>query len=142
MAEASLERTLNVPFEKLFKVITDYESYPQFVDGVTGVKVLERASGKAKVQYSVSIMKDFTYVLSLEEDASAGRVHWTLVESDFFKVNIGGWTLKDVGGGKTTARYDLNVEFRAPVPGFILKRLVSGSLPSMMDAFEKRAKAL
>ncbi len=87
------------------------------------------------------MMKDVSYTLDHKEDAASCTIEWTLVESDFFKMNNGRWTLKAVAPGKTEAHYALEVEFKIPVPGLILNRLVKGSLPSMIKNFEKRAAA-
>ena len=140
MAQAEIREVLAVDMEKLLDIITRYEDYPKFVDGVSSTKVERKGPGHARVTYSVSMMKDFTYVLDLREDRKAGRVEWTLVESDMFKKNSGHWELKSAGPGKTEAFYQLEVEFRIPVPGLILNRLVKGNLPAMLKSFEKQAK--
>lgn len=140
MAQAEYQAVLSVPKDKLFETITAYEDYPQFVDGCSRVEVERKGSGRARVTYHVSMMKEISYTLDHEEDREAGEVRWTLVESDFFKHNNGLWRLKDAGDGKTDALYQLDVEFKIKVPGFILKQLVKGNLPSMVKSFEKRAK--
>lgn len=140
MAQAELHEVLPVDKAKLFATIIDYENYPKFVDGVSRVEVERKEKGKARVTYHVSIMKEVTYVLDHVEDEAAGKVSWTLVSSDFFKKNNGFWELKELGPGKTDARYGLDVEFKIAVPGFILSRLVKGNLPSMLKNFENQAK--
>jgi ribosome-associated toxin RatA of RatAB toxin-antitoxin module len=139
MASAEFHETLSVDKDKLFQAITRYEDYPQFVEGCTGVKVERKGSGQARVTYDVSMMKDITYTLDHREDEASGVVEWSLVESDAFKKNNGRWQLKSAGPGKTDVHYALEVEFKFPVPGFILSRLVKGSLPSMVESFRKRA---
>jgi len=140
MAQAEIERTLLVDRDRLFSVITHYEDYPQFVDGVSAVQVERKSPGHTRVTYKVHMIKEISYVLDLQENADAGTVSWTLVESDFMKVNQGGWRLKASGSGKTDIAYQVEVEFKIPVPGMILNRLVKGSLPAMIKSFENRAK--
>lgn len=140
MAQAELKQVLSVDVDKLFEVITRYEDYPQFVDGVNSIHVERKGPGHARVTYHVSMMKDFSYLLDLREDKNKGRIEWTLVESDLFKKNSGRWEIKSAGPGKTEAFYQLEVEFNIPVPGLILNRLVKGNLPSMMKSFEKWAQ--
>lgn len=141
MAKAEHKEILNVDKEKLFDAITRYEDYPQFVEGVKAVKVERKGEGAARATYSVSMMKDFVYTLDHKEDRAKGRVEWTLVSSDAFKVNRGHWQLKDAGAGKTDVEYAIEVEFTFPVPGFILNKVVKGTLPSMVQGFAKRAGA-
>jgi ribosome-associated toxin RatA of RatAB toxin-antitoxin module len=140
MASAEFNEVLDVDRDKLYAAITKYEDYPQFVDGCTSTEVERKGPGHARVKYRVNMMKDITYTLDLHEDPAAGVVHWSLVESDFFKKNDGRWEIKSTGPGKTQVRYSLDVEFKIPVPGLILNRLVKGSLPSMVKSFQKRAK--
>jgi len=69
-------------------------------------------------------------------------VHWSLIESDSFRTNNGRWEIKEAGPGKTDVKYSLEIDFTIPVPGFILNRLVKGSLPSMVKSFVSRANSL
>ncbi|MCM2322426.1 MAG: SRPBCC family protein [Oligoflexia bacterium] len=140
MASAEIKEILNVDKDRFFEVVTRYEDYPLFVDGCTSVKVERPAPGRARVTYHVSMMKDVTYTLDLTENAEKGTIDWKLVESDFFKVNNGSWRIKSAGAGKTEVHYGLEVEFKIPVPGLILNRLVKGNLPSMVKSFEKRVR--
>ncbi len=141
MAKADYQATVAAGMDPLWAAITRYEDYPSFVEGCTAVKVERKGPGKARCSYTVSMMKEVHYTLDHDEDRAAGRVSWKLLESDFFKMNTGHWELKDAGGGKTDVRYVIEVEFRISVPGFMLNRLVKGSLPSMVKSFEKRALA-
>lgn len=140
MAEAQIHEILAVDRDKLFEVITRYENYPAFVDGCKKVIVERKGPGQARATYHVSMMKDVVYTLDHKENREAGRVEWTLVESDMFKQNTGFWEIKQAGTGKTDVQYGINVEFKIPVPSLILNRLVKGSLPAMVKSFEKQAK--
>ncbi len=138
MAQAEIHEVLPVDRDKFFSTVVRYEDYPKFVSGVSSVEVQRKGPGKARVTYKVSLIKEVTYTLDLEEDEKSGKVSWTLVESDFFKKNDGFWEIQSVGKNKTDVRYGLEVEFKIPVPGLILNRLVKGNLPSMLKDFEKR----
>ena len=140
MAQAEIHEVLAVSKDKLWEAIVRYEEYPKFVEGCTSVRVERKGAGHARATYHVSMMKDVTYTLDHKEDQDKGLVEWTLVESDFFKKNIGRWELRDVGAGKTDVRYSLEVDFKVPVPGFILNGLIKKSLPGMLKSFEKQAK--
>ena len=139
MAKAEFHEVIAADKDKLFQAITKYEDYPQFVDGVESVAVERKGAGQARVSYRVNMMKEVIYTLDHHEDVAAGIVQWTMVESDSFKMNNGRWELKPAGPGKTDVRYELEIEFNFPVPGFILSKLVKGSLPSMVKNFAKRA---
>lgn len=140
MAEASKTLEMSVPSEALWKTVTDYESYPQFVDGVKSVKVLSRTGNSARIQYNIELLgKTISYTLDHVEHAPS-KMTWTLVESNVMKANDGGWELKDLGGARVSATYRLALEFKIFVPGMILNGLVKNMLPRMMESFEKRAQ--
>lgn len=139
MAQAEISEIVPVSKEKFFATITRYEDYPKYVDGVKSVKVERKGAGQARVTYYVSMMKEVVYTLDHREDLEKGVIEWSLVESDTLKKNTGRWNIKSAGDGKTDVNYSLEVEFKIPVPGFILNRLVKGSLPSMLKNFVNQA---
>jgi ribosome-associated toxin RatA of RatAB toxin-antitoxin module len=141
VAQTEYRDVLAVDKEKLFSVITKYESYPDFVDGCKTVKVERLGPGKARVSYEVSVMsQDIHYTLDHYENLESGQVGWELVDSNLFKKNKGKWEIKPAGTGKTDVVYSIEVEFKVSIPGFILNRLVKGSLPGMVKSFEKKAQ--
>ena len=143
MAQAEQEKSYDVDAAKYFQAVSQYENYPQFVDGMKKVTAERNADGTVVGHYELSMMsKDMSYSLNIKEDAAAGKVNWTLKQSDFFKVNNGAWTITSEGPGKCKVHYSLDVEFNFSVPGFILKTLVKGTLPTMMNSFYERAKKL
>ena len=142
MAQAAHETTYDVDASLLFSVVTDYEKYPEFVDGMKKVRV-ERKGSKVTADYDLSMMgKDMSYSLTLNEEPESGHLSWVLLKSEFFKINNGDWLIESLGPGKCKARYFSEVEFTFPVPGFMLKPMVKGAIPKMMDAFYERAKRL
>jgi ribosome-associated toxin RatA of RatAB toxin-antitoxin module len=140
MAKAQHQEKFSISKNKYFEAVTAYEKYPHFVDGVSSVKVERKGAGKARVTYEIELMgQKMNYVLDHTEDREKGSVEWHLVESNFFKVNTGKWKISgDEKGCDVT--YDLEVEFKISVPGFILNRLVKGSLPTMVQGFGKQAQ--
>lgn len=141
MAEATKTMSMSVSRETLWKTILDYERYPEFVDGAKNVKIVSRGKGASRVEYGIEMMgKQIVYVLDHHEEKENEVMSWTLVESNFLKSNAGSWRLKDLGGGKTEATYSLELEFKIPVPGFVLSGLVKSSLPRMLSQFENQAK--
>jgi len=140
MAKADLTKTVGVSKDEFFDAVVGYEAYPQFVAGCKKVEVERKAPGQSRVTYHVSMMKDLWYTLDHVEDRKKGTISWTFVKSDTLTANSGLWTLKPAGEGKAEVKYEIDIEFNIPVPGFILSKLVKGSLPSMIEGFEKQAK--
>src|SRR5437899_2202974 len=111
MAQASRSVTINVPPEKLFDVIVDYEKYPEFLPEVKKAKV-EGGQGSIKeVTYMVD-MKATVITYTLKHTAQRPtKLSWTMVKGEMMKGNDGAWTLKPgAQPGTTDATYDIELK--------------------------------
>lgn len=142
MASASRTEVMNAPKEKILAVLKDYESYSEFMDGVSSVKIESRNGSQVKAKYDLNVIKTFSYILNLTENENG--VSWTFDSGDIFSVNNGSWELNDLGDGTTEVTYNIEVEIKIKMmgTGMITKKLVNTSLPSMMKSVEKRAQSL
>jgi ribosome-associated toxin RatA of RatAB toxin-antitoxin module len=143
MARAERTEVFDVPVDKYYKAIIDYRAYPQFVDGMRSVDVLNESSEGAKVKFNLSLIKDISYTINLKHNNNK-EVSWTLDSGDMMKLNNGKWSLKDLGGGRTEVTYTLEIELKGFLPGLgmVEKTLVNTNLPLTMKAFAKRAASL
>jgi coenzyme Q-binding protein COQ10 len=143
MAQAEKTEIFDVPLDKFYKAIVDYRSYPNFVEGMRSVEILNESSDGATVKFNLSLIKDISYTIKLNHKPNL-EVSWSLMSGDMMKVNNGKWTLKDLGQARTEVTYSLEVELKGFLPGLgmIEKTLVSTNLPMNMKAFAKRAASL
>lgn len=139
MAQASRTEIVDVEINKLYDVIVDFAKYPEFVDGVSGIKVLAQNDKEAKVEYSLNVIKTFKYIINTKMERPT-RVSWVLDSGDIFKKNDGSWLLKDLGNGKTEVTYSLEIDVKMFAPGAVINALTTKNLPIMMESFFKRAK--
>ena len=139
MASISRTETFDVEIEKLYNVIEDYESYPEFVDGVSTINILEKDENGARVEYSLNLIKKFKYIVKLTHNRPNG-LSWEFESGDLFKKNTGSWDLKDLGNGQTEVTYSLDIDVKGFVPKSIISKLTDKSLPTMMKAYQERAK--
>lgn len=139
MASAERTEVFDVERERVFKVLSNLETYPDFMTGVENVEVLETNGNEIKARYDLNVIKKFSYVMNhtIEEP---GRISWKFVEGDLIKRSEGSWELNDLGDGKTEVKYSIDIDFKVMVPGMISKKLVSSNLPSMMKAVQEKAK--
>ncbi len=141
MAQASRTEIVDVDINKLYNVIADFAKYPEFVDGVSAIKVIAQSETEAKVEYSLNVIKTFKYIINTKMERP-NRVSWVLDSGDIFKKNDGSWLLKDLGNGKTEVTYSLEVDVKMFAPGAVINALTTKNLPIMMQSFFKRAKSL
>jgi len=143
MAQASRSVTVNVPPEKMFDVIVDYEKYPEFLPEVKKVKI-EAGQGSIKeVTYTVDIKaKVINYTLKHTAERP-NKLSWTMIKGEMMKGNDGSWVLKPgAQPGTTDATYTIDLKLSSLVPGFIEKALAEQSLPGLLTNFKNRAEKL
>jgi len=142
VAKADQEKTYEVSADQYFKSVSQYEKYPEHVEGMKSVRV-ERNGNQVIAHYDLSMMgKDIKYSLTITEDPVKKTINWILLKSDFFSVNNGAWSIVPTGAQSCKVHYAVEVEFNFPVPGFLLKGVVKSTLPTMMNSFFERAKKL
>lgn len=136
MASADATEVFNCSREDFFKLVTDFEKYPEFLDEVKNCRVIDDQGNKKLVEFTVSVIKNFSYSLwmSLEEP---NKLSWEFASGDIFKKNSGYWDLSEEAG-KCRAKYFVDAKFGIFVPGPVTKALVAVNLPNMMSAFTKR----
>ncbi len=137
MAIATIEKEIKADVKKVFDVITNFESYPEFLKETKGVVVEKKSKTGAIVTFEVDVIKTIHYTLDMKLKAPH-HVTWTLVKGDFMKSNVGGWDLEEIKKGVTLAKYHIEVKFGLLVPGSVADTLVKKSLPAMIESFKKR----
>jgi ribosome-associated toxin RatA of RatAB toxin-antitoxin module len=140
MASAQTTEVFNCSVSEFYKIITDYEKYPDFLQEVKGCKVLKTDGNRRLVEFNVSVIKSFSYTLWMTETPDR-EVSWQLASGDIFKTSNGYWKLQDEAG-KTRATYYVDATFTLFVPGPVAKALVSVNLPTMMSSYQKRVNLL
>src|SRR6188768_3622469 len=101
MAEAQTTDLFNCNVNDFYKIISDYEKYPEFLSEVKNCKVIKAEGSRKLVEFTVSVMKEFKYRLWMTEEAPL-KISWVFESGDMFKVSNGSWLLKDEAG-KTRA---------------------------------------
>lgn len=138
-ATAETKETMNCTKEEFFKIISDYESYSKFLPEVKGIKVIKTTGNVKEMEYQVSVLKTFKYILKATEVPN-DRMDFLFVSGDVFKSMSGYWKLSDAKDGKCQVEYKVEASFGMLVPSSVAKTLVTVNLPIMMANFKKRVK--
>jgi coenzyme Q-binding protein COQ10 len=139
MPQATRTETWDAPIEKIYDVITNYENYPNFVDGCSSVEILEQTELGARVEFGLNLIKKFKYILELTHERP-NRVKWSFESGAIFKMNEGLWELKDLGDGQTEVTYSLEVAVKGFAPKTIVNTLTSKNLPAMLNSYHEQCK--
>jgi coenzyme Q-binding protein COQ10 len=144
-SKVSKEMVVDVPLERFWSVVADYEAYSSFVPSVKRTRVVHVNKGVKDVEYEVDLgVKTIKYTLRHLEHAPS-RMTWSLLKGDMMKVSNGAWELSN-HAGKTLARYTVEVQVQKPplVPQAIVDRvsdeLTKVQLPKTLEAFKARAE--
>ena len=124
---------------EVYAVVTDFAVYPRLFPEIKATRVLETKGAVVRVEFRAQIVLPIRYVLDLVCDPERRTVDWTFVEGEIVTDSVGGWRFTQEGDG-TALDYRVSLEVKAPVPGFVLRKvtdgLVAASLPSMFAAID------
>jgi len=140
MPGASTSVVMEVPAKVIYEVVSDFESYPDFLPDVKKTSVTKKGKG-VQAEFEISVIKTIRYTLDFSLVPNK-KVSWTFVKGDVFKDNSGEWTFEEVKKGQTKVTYSVDVDFGLFVPSLITKKLVGSNLPTMMKRFKERAESL
>ena len=138
MAQLVTEYVFDAGIDKVFDGIRQYDKYPDYIQGVTGITVLPpKTSGSiCQVRYELKLIKSFHYTLDMFEDRPK-RIYWHMAESNIMKKSDGSWDFVAVGDTKTKAVYTLDVVFSGLVPQKIVDQVTKANLPLLMTGMAK-----
>jgi uncharacterized membrane protein len=122
---------------ELYAIVTDFAAYPRLFKEIKSARVLAGEGPRQRVEFRAEAVVAVRYVLDLRCDPAAHTVDWTFVEGEVITDSRGAWRFVPEAGG-TRMDYATKVTIKAPLPGFVIRRvtdaLVSVSLPAMFAA--------
>jgi ribosome-associated toxin RatA of RatAB toxin-antitoxin module len=136
-----ISRTALVPFsaEQMYQLVNDVKSYPDFLPGCTGSRVLELGPTQMTAAVDVSkagISKTFTTRNTLTSNQS---ILMSLVDGPFKKL-IGGWKFIPLSPEACKIEFHLDFEFTNKLIEMAFGRIFKELAMNMVQAFTTRAK--
>lgn len=114
--------------EEILDVIADFESLPEWSEPHQSSEVLERGEdgrpSKVKMKVKAAGITDEQVVAY---SWGENKVSWTLVSSGQQRSQDASYTLIPEGD-KTKVKFEISVDPVVPLPGFVLKRAVKGTI--------------
>ncbi len=128
---------------EIMEAIADFESYPEWVDGIKSAEVREKnADGRpTEVAFEFSAM-GFTasYTLRYEYEPEDRGVRWSTVEASGAVKDVRGEYVLEPLNGDTEVTYRLTVELGVPVPGFLKRQADKRAIKTALDGLKKRVE--
>ncbi|EPR9083417.1 type II toxin-antitoxin system RatA family toxin [Cronobacter dublinensis] len=136
-----ISRTALVPYsaEQMYQLVNDVKSYPEFLPGCVGSRVLESSPGQMTAAVEVSkagISKTFTTRNTLISNQS---ILMHLVDGPF-KSLMGGWKFTPLTEDACQIEFNLDFEFTNKLIELAFGRVFRELASSMVQAFSQRAK--
>jgi uncharacterized membrane protein len=146
MPTVEAEVFVHAPLDRVYALARDIERFPDFMDDVQEVKILERGPTR-QVSRWVAVVKEFGRTITwTEEDFWDDEQHvctFRQMEGDFTSYG-GEWDFKAEGEG-THVRLEVTYEYRVPLIGPLIQRLLQKKMHqncmSMLEAIKRACEA-
>lgn len=140
MREVKRSALVALPPKRLFALINDIESYPQFLPWCTHARVLSRTEREIVATIGVHrgpLRGEFTTRNELEPDH---RVTMRLVKGPFSMLE-GEWRITPAGQG-STVELALRFQFKHGLSAMLFEHKFAETLGSLVDAFVARSRTM
>ncbi|GAA0567537.1 SRPBCC family protein [Paractinoplanes ferrugineus] len=147
MADTSTQSIqVHAPVDRVAAVICDFPRYPEWVDALKQIDVLEEYEDgyAARVHWVIDagVMAD-EYTLEYAYADDLTRVEWQLVEpSKTQKTQDGSYDLTDNGDGTTTVTYTLEVELSIGMLGMFRRKAEKMIMDTALKQLKRRVESL
>lgn len=136
-----ISRTALVPYsaEQMYQLVNDVNSYPEFLPGCTGSRVIDASANQMTAAVDVSkagISKTFTTRNTLTDNQS---ILMQLVDGPFKKL-MGGWKFTPLSEDACRIEFQLDFEFTNKLIELAFGRIFKELAGNMVQAFTTRAK--
>ncbi|MBH2548057.1 type II toxin-antitoxin system RatA family toxin [Serratia marcescens] len=136
-----ISRSALVPFsaEQMYQLVNDVHSYPDFLPGCTGSRVLNATSNEMTAAVDVAkagISKTFTTRNTLLDNQS---INMQLVDGPFRKL-MGGWQFTPLSEEACKVELHLDFEFTNKLIELAFGKVFKELAGNMVQAFTLRAK--
>jgi ribosome-associated toxin RatA of RatAB toxin-antitoxin module len=130
--------------DSVFAVAVDLEDYPEWVADLKTVAVTERdGEGRPLVATfrAAAFGRSSTYSLRYDYAGAPTLLSWVMVEGDLTSKLDGSYRFEATDGG-TLVTYQLEVELRVPIPGFVKQRAAQRIQGTALRELKARAESL
>jgi ribosome-associated toxin RatA of RatAB toxin-antitoxin module len=128
--------------QRMFDLINDVESYPQFVPGCSEARVLERGENTLRARLTVGSGLMRTSFVTRNQLREPHAIEMDLDEGPLRSLH-GLWTLTPVAAGDVAGcRVELDLEFEVQggLTGLAMGPVIERLATSLVDAFVARAR--
>ena len=138
---------VNAPVEKVYAVARDVEAFPEFMEDLQSLKVLETSEdGNRTVTEWVGLIREFKMTVKwTQEDVwnpAAHRDDFHMLKGDMDSMS-GYWQFTEEGGQTrfdSVVDYEYNVPLIGPMIKALIKKKMAANLDAQMQAIKTKAE--
>lgn len=145
MAEQTTERmVVEASPERCFAIVSDIERYPEWVGDLKEVDVVERDDEHRPVVVAfraAAFGRSTSYTLVYDYSNAPHQFAWVQRSGDLTNRLDGFYRFTPAPGGRTEITYQLQVELKVPLPGFIKRRAEGNILHAAVRDLKARVES-
>jgi ribosome-associated toxin RatA of RatAB toxin-antitoxin module len=129
--------------EELFAIVTDLDSYPEWVDGVQSVEIHETDDGGLPLRSTMTIdvkVRTVTYTLGYEFEYPT-LLSWVSEPGGDVRHIEGSYRFEPLDDNTTSVTYELSIDPGFPVPGFMLRKAQKAIIAAALDGLRAQVEA-
>lgn len=141
MPRVSRSALIMQPIEKMYPLVADIESYPEFLPWCSGARIMKREGEMLEAVLKLS-KGSLGYEFSTRNRMVENRsIEMSLLKGPFSKLN-GVWTFKALGNEGCKVSLELDFEIANPLLRATVGAVFDKAMNKMVDAFCQRAEQL
>lgn len=141
---ATVSIMVNATPETVYRVVTDFANYVNWVSDVKRIDVLERDNEGRPLEVefrAAAFGRSTTYALRYDYSRAPGLLGWYQIHGDITETMKGQYRFEPAGAG-TKVTYDLEVELLVPIPTFIKSRAAHRIQTQALDELKAQAESM
>ena len=143
MTDQATERThIDAPLSACWDVVTDFEHYAEWAADIKAVNVIDRDDeGRGtRVTYRAGAFgRSTSYTLDYDYADAPNRLSWVQSAGDITSRLDGDYQFVESDGG-TDVTYNLMVELKVPLPGFVKQRAAARIISTALRELKARVE--
>ena len=139
----SVNRSALVPFSaaKMFDLVNDVDTYPQFLPGCADAKILEHNTGQMIASLLISKAGVKQWFTTKNKLTPGAEIAMDLQDGPFSRLT-GGWRFSALSEDACKIELNLDFEFSNKLAEMAFGKVFNGIANSMVKAFTDRAKVV
>jgi ribosome-associated toxin RatA of RatAB toxin-antitoxin module len=146
MADTSTQSiVIDAPPDRVAAVIADFAHYPEWVEAMKSIDILEEYEDgyASQVRFVIDagpLVDEYTLQYEYADDLS--RVEWQLVApSKMQKEQVGSYDIEPNGDGTSTVTYMLSVELTIPMLGMLRRKAEKRIMDTALRELKRRVES-